>query len=66
MVGRDVVSGFLKLNKDLSLRKPQGVVLNCTYGLNKTDVSLFLEIWIVFYSNILLNLIKFTTVVKLA
>ena len=37
------MSGFLKWNKDLSLRKPQGVALNHIYGLNKTDVSLFFE-----------------------
>ena len=36
------MSGFLK-RKDLSLRKPQDVALNCIYGLNKTDVSLFFE-----------------------
>ena len=37
MAGRDFVSGFLKRSKDLSLRKPQGVVLNRICGLNKTD-----------------------------
>ena len=66
MAGRDFMSGFLKQNKDLSPRKPQDVALNRICGLNKTDVSLFLKIWIVFYSNMLLNLIKFTIVMRLA
>ena len=43
MAGRNFVSGFMKRNKDLSLRKPQGVALNHIYGLNKTDVGLFFE-----------------------
>ena len=33
----------MKRNKDLSLRKPQGVPLNSIYGLNKTEVVLFFE-----------------------
>ena len=52
MAGKDFVSGFLKRNKDLSLRKPQDVALNNIDGLNKTDVCYFLKIWIVFYSNV--------------
>ena len=43
MAGRDFVSGFMKRNKDLSLRKPQGVALNRIYGLSKIDVGLFFE-----------------------
>ena len=69
MAGRNFVSRFLERNKDPSLRKPQGVALNRICGLNKTDVSLFvcfLKIWIVFYSNMLFNLIKFTIVMKIS
>ena len=44
MAGKDFVSGFLKRNKDLSLRKPQDVPLNNIHGLNKTDVCYFLKL----------------------
>ena len=47
------MSVFLK-RKDLFLRKPQDVALNCIYALNKTDVSLFFENYFM-----LLKLIKF-------
>ena len=49
MAGKDFVGGFLKWNKDLSLRKPQDVALNHIHELNKTDVCYFLKIWTVFY-----------------
>ena len=61
IVGRYFVSGHFKWNKDSSLLKPQRVALNGIYGL-----VYFLKIWMVFYRNMLLNLIKFTTVMKLA
>ena len=34
---------FLKRKTDLPLREPQGVALNRIYGLNKIDLSLFVE-----------------------
>ena len=33
--GRDFVSGFLRRQNNLSLRKPEGVALNRVFGLNK-------------------------------
>ena len=35
--------GFLKLHKDLALRKPQGVVLNRVFGLNKEAVKRYFD-----------------------
>ena len=40
---RDYVNTFLKRKTDLPLREPQGVALNRIYGLNKIDLSLFVE-----------------------
>ena len=43
MTAKGFVSRVLKWNKNLPLRKPQSVVLNRIYGLNKAHVSLFFE-----------------------
>jgi len=43
MAGRDFVSGFLKRNPELSLRKPEGVALNRVFGLNKTSVDRYFD-----------------------
>ena len=39
VAGEDFVRGFLKQHTDLALRKPQGVVLNRVFGLNKEVVK---------------------------
>ena len=39
MAGRDFVNSFLKRQKTLSLRKPEGVALNRVFGLNKKSVE---------------------------
>lgn len=41
MAGEDWVSGFLKRNQNISLRKPEATSLSRVVGFNKTDVDLF-------------------------
>ena len=65
IAGRDYVNTFLKRKTDLPLREPQGVALNRIYGIIKLILVYLLKIWIVFHSNMLLNLIRFTAVIKL-
>ena len=48
MAGRDFAASFLKRNKDLSLRKPQGVAINRVFGLN----------YVIYNLNILPNVIS--------
>ena len=43
MTGKDLIDNFLKRNKVLSLRKPQGVALNRIFGLNKPAVKRYLN-----------------------
>ena len=43
LAGEDFVRGFLKRNKDLALRKPQGVAINRVFGLNKEAVKRYFD-----------------------
>ena len=43
LAGEDFVRGFLKRNKDLALRKPQGVAINRVFDLNKEAVKRYFD-----------------------